>query len=180
MRRVFASTGYGKLFDALVTAEDIERGKPDPMCYLAAAAKLGSEPRAVRGVRRLRSGLKAAGRRGMFTVGLLTTFPESEILPLCDAAIPDFSNAGNLRQCCFRKMGKPPRRLPYGAPSAICADNAAISFQHVGTGQSAPDCLSLPQSARSERKGESPVAELSRKWIASKPARPKANQIIHS
>lgn len=96
MRRVFASTGYGKLFDALVTAEDIERGKPDPMCYLAAAAKLGSEPRRCAVFEDSVAGLKAGRAAGMFTVGLLTTFPESEILPLCDAAIPDFSNAGKL------------------------------------------------------------------------------------
>lgn len=96
MRRVFASTGYGKLFDALVTAEDIESGKPDPMCYLAAAAKLGSEPRRCAVFEDSVAGLKAGRAAGMFTVGLLTTFPESEILPLCDAAIPDFSNAGKL------------------------------------------------------------------------------------
>lgn len=96
MRRVFASTGYGKLFDALVTAEDIERGKPDPMCYLAAAAKLGSEPRRCAVFEDSVAGLKAGRAAGMFTVGLLTTFPESEILPLCDAAIPDFSSAGKL------------------------------------------------------------------------------------
>ena len=92
MRRAFASTGYGKLFDALVTAEDIERGKPDPMCYLA-AAKLGSEPRRCAAFEDSVAGLKAGRAAGMFAVGLLTTFPESEILPLCDAAIPDFSNA---------------------------------------------------------------------------------------
>ena len=111
MRRVFASTGYGKLFDALVTAEDIERGKPDPMCYLAAAAKLGSEPRRCAVFEDSVAGLKAGRAAGMFTVGLLTTFPESEILPLCDAAIPDFPTPENLRQCCFRKMGKPPAEV---------------------------------------------------------------------
>lgn len=101
MRRAFASTGYGKLFDALVTAEDIERGKPDPMCYLAAAAKLGSEPRRCAVFEDSVAGLKAGGAAGMFTVGLLTTFPESEILPLCDAAIPDFSNAEKLAAMLF-------------------------------------------------------------------------------
>ena len=101
MRRAFASTGYGKLFDALVTAEDIERGKPDPMCYLAAAAKLGSEPRRCAVFEDSVAGLKAGRAAGMFTVGLLTTFPESEILPLCDAAIPDFSNAEKLAAMLF-------------------------------------------------------------------------------
>jgi sugar-phosphatase len=32
------------LFDVIVTAADIERGKPDPACYLAAAAKLRVVP----------------------------------------------------------------------------------------------------------------------------------------
>ena len=66
------------------------------MCYLAAAAKLGSEPRRCAVFEDSVAGLKAGRAAGMFTVGLLTTFPESEILPLCDAAIPDFSNAGKL------------------------------------------------------------------------------------
>lgn len=32
----------GDRFDVIVTAGDIERGKPDPACYLAAARKLGA------------------------------------------------------------------------------------------------------------------------------------------
>ena len=96
MRRVFASAGYGNLFGALVTAEDIERGKPDPMCYLAAATRLASDPRRCAVFEDSIAGLKAGRAAGMFTVGLLTTFPESEILPLCDAAIPDFADTENL------------------------------------------------------------------------------------
>jgi beta-phosphoglucomutase-like phosphatase (HAD superfamily) len=38
---VVEQLGLGSLFDVIVTASDIERGKPDPDCYLTAARKLG-------------------------------------------------------------------------------------------------------------------------------------------
>lgn len=112
MRRVFASTGYGKLFDALVTAEDIERGKPDPMCYLAAAAKLGSEPRRCAVFEDSVAGLKA-GRGG----GNVHGGPAYDISGIGNTAALRRRNSGffqvpeNLRQCCFRKMGKPPAEV---------------------------------------------------------------------
>lgn len=37
-------TGIAPYFEAVVGAEDIERGKPDPQVFLAAAEKLGLEP----------------------------------------------------------------------------------------------------------------------------------------
>ena len=96
MRRVFAESDYGRLFDVLVTAEDILRGKPDPMCYLAAASKLGSDPSHCAVFEDSITGLKAAKAANMFTVGLLTTFPRADVERLSDAVIDDFSNASEV------------------------------------------------------------------------------------
>jgi len=41
----FSSNRYLDEFDAIVTAEDITRGKPSPDCYLLACQKLGIKPK---------------------------------------------------------------------------------------------------------------------------------------
>jgi beta-phosphoglucomutase len=52
------------LFDALVTAEDVARGKPAPDCYLAAAARLGVEPDECVVFEDSEVGVEAANRAG--------------------------------------------------------------------------------------------------------------------
>lgn len=42
---ILATTGTRKYFDAVVAMEDTTRGKPDPEVFLAAADKLGVEPK---------------------------------------------------------------------------------------------------------------------------------------
>jgi beta-phosphoglucomutase len=56
-------TGAGQFFDAIVSSEDTQRGKPDPQVFLVAAAKLGVGPArcvvledAVAGVQAARAG----------------------------------------------------------------------------------------------------------------------------
>jgi sugar-phosphatase len=45
---VFRQLGLGGLFDVIVTAQDIRRGKPDPACYVWATQRLGvAAPRCV-------------------------------------------------------------------------------------------------------------------------------------
>lgn len=41
---ILKMTGIGQFFDALVSMEDTQRGKPDPEVFLKAAAKLGMPP----------------------------------------------------------------------------------------------------------------------------------------
>ena len=96
MRRIFAESDYGRLFDVLVTAEDILRGKPDPMCYLTAASKLGSDPSHCAVFEDSITGIRAAKAANMFTIGLLTTFPKADVERLSDAIIDDFSNASKV------------------------------------------------------------------------------------
>ena len=60
------------LFDVIVTAADIERGKPDPACYLVAAARLGVPPAACVVFEDSVSGARAAVAAGMACVGVQT------------------------------------------------------------------------------------------------------------
>jgi beta-phosphoglucomutase-like phosphatase (HAD superfamily) len=58
------------LFDVIVTAADIERGKPDPACYLAAATKLRVAPNECVVFEDAVSGVRAAVAAGMVCVGV--------------------------------------------------------------------------------------------------------------
>ena len=63
----------GRYFDAIVSAEDVTAGKPDPQVFLAAAAKLNVEPRASVVVEDAAAGIEAARRAGMKSVGVSRT-----------------------------------------------------------------------------------------------------------
>ena len=93
MRSVFEKTQYGKLFDTLITAQDITVGKPDPMCYLLGAKRLESAPENCAVFEDSLTGLKAGRSAGMFVIGLLTTFPRAQVEPLSDVVIGDFADA---------------------------------------------------------------------------------------
>jgi HAD superfamily hydrolase (TIGR01509 family) len=60
------------LFDVIVTAADVERGKPDPACYLAAAAKLEVPPAKCAVFEDSVSGARAAVAAGTACVGVQT------------------------------------------------------------------------------------------------------------
>ena len=63
----------------LVTAEDVERGKPDPQPYLAAAAALGVEPSRCLVVEDAPAGIAAGKAAGAAVLAVTTTFPASEL-----------------------------------------------------------------------------------------------------
>lgn len=64
---------------ALVTADDVERGKPDPEPYLLGAHRLGVDPRGCVVVEDAPSGLQAARAAGMGTVAVTTTHRAEEL-----------------------------------------------------------------------------------------------------
>ena len=64
-------------FDAIVSAEDVTAGKPDPQVFLAAAAKLHTPPASCVVVEDAAAGIEAAKRAGMKCVGVST----SSVLP---------------------------------------------------------------------------------------------------
>jgi HAD superfamily hydrolase (TIGR01509 family) len=64
--------GLGHLFGAIIGAEDVTVGKPDPMVFLLAAQRLGAEPRQSIVLEDAPAGIEAARRAGMKSVGICT------------------------------------------------------------------------------------------------------------
>lgn len=60
----------GPFFDGFVSAEDVERGKPDPQVFQLAAARLGALPAGCVVVEDAPAGLEGARRAGMRCIGV--------------------------------------------------------------------------------------------------------------
>ena len=67
-----------------ITAELVERGKPDPEPYLKGAALLGFPPSECLVIEDTVAGIKSAKAAGMQAIGLSTTYPAHE---LCEADV---------------------------------------------------------------------------------------------
>ena len=78
------------LFDAILTSEDFERSKPDPDCYLKAAARLEVSAADSVVFEDSFNGLKSGRAAGMYVVGLATTNSAEAIRPYCDEVINDY------------------------------------------------------------------------------------------
>jgi beta-phosphoglucomutase family hydrolase len=72
---IFASTGLGAFFDAVVSADDVVHGKPAPDVFLKAASLLGSAPQECVVVEDALPGIEAAHRATMKVVAVATTNP---------------------------------------------------------------------------------------------------------
>lgn len=70
-------------FDAVVSADHVERGKPSPAVYELAERRLDVDPSACVAVEDSTAGVTAARRAGMWTVGLLS--PAGDGTGLADA-----------------------------------------------------------------------------------------------
>lgn len=72
--RVMVDTVLAELpfaaFEAIVSADDVTRGKPHPEPYLRGATLLGGDPRACIAIEDSRTGLRAARAAGMFAIGV--------------------------------------------------------------------------------------------------------------
>jgi beta-phosphoglucomutase family hydrolase len=69
--------GLRKYFRALVTAEDVRHGKPDPEVFLLAAQALGLPPRRCVVFEDAPVGIEAALAGGMRAIGVTTTHPKT-------------------------------------------------------------------------------------------------------
>jgi mannitol-1-/sugar-/sorbitol-6-phosphatase len=74
----------------MVCGEDVERGKPAPDGYLAAARDLGLDPADCLVLEDAPPGLEAAAAAGMRALAVTTTHPASELEPAL-AAVPDLT-----------------------------------------------------------------------------------------
>ena len=99
----------------LITADDIERGKPDPQPYLAGAAALGVDPSDCLVIEDAPAGIDAGKTAGMTVLALVTTFDASALAgadyvvgSLADVAL---SSAEKLRDGRFAlELAVGPRR----------------------------------------------------------------------
>jgi beta-phosphoglucomutase-like phosphatase (HAD superfamily) len=85
---VMAMAGLEGLFDAVVSAEDVTVGKPDPQVFLKAAEKIGCKPARCVVFEDAHVGIEAGKRAGMKVVAVATTHPIAS-LSQADVALPD-------------------------------------------------------------------------------------------
>jgi beta-phosphoglucomutase family hydrolase len=71
--------GFTEFFRGIVTAEDVQRGKPDPAVFLLAAAKTGMPPERCVVFEDAPVGIEAALRAGMRVIGVAGTHPEERL-----------------------------------------------------------------------------------------------------
>lgn len=64
---------------ALVSADDVSKGKPDPQPYLMGAELLGMKPAECLVIEDAPAGIRAAHAGGMKAIGITSTYPTSEI-----------------------------------------------------------------------------------------------------
>jgi mannitol-1-/sugar-/sorbitol-6-phosphatase len=66
--------------EQLITADDVERGKPDPQPYLAGAAALGIDSADCLVIEDAPAGIEAGKAAGMTVIALVTTFEASALV----------------------------------------------------------------------------------------------------
>lgn len=87
------------VFDTVVTANRIERGKPDPMCYRVAAEDLGSVPCECVVFEDSFSGIEAGKGAGMRVIALSTTNTPTALSGKAYSIIPDFTDKDKILSC---------------------------------------------------------------------------------
>jgi HAD superfamily hydrolase (TIGR01509 family) len=67
---VLAATGLAHLFEAVVSSEEVPRGKPAPDVYLEAARQLGVAPEGAAAVEDSANGIRSAHAAGMRVIAI--------------------------------------------------------------------------------------------------------------
>lgn len=81
-----------RVFDRILTAEDFSASKPDPDCYLRAAACFGAELNECIVFEDAFNGLEAGMRSGILTVGLATYNPAEAIKDKCHIVLENLKD----------------------------------------------------------------------------------------
>jgi HAD superfamily hydrolase (TIGR01509 family) len=86
---VLRLAGLDNTFEATVSSEEVERGKPAPDVYLQAARKLGVDPESCAAVEDSANGLRSAQAAGMAVIAIPNRDfpPEAEALDLADTVL---------------------------------------------------------------------------------------------
>lgn len=87
---IFDNLNLWQYFDAIVTAEDVTKGKPEPEVYLRAAELLSVDPKECVAIEDSVSGIRSAQAAGMKVIGIATTHEAAEIQK-ADKVVKDFT-----------------------------------------------------------------------------------------
>jgi haloacid dehalogenase superfamily, subfamily IA, variant 3 with third motif having DD or ED/haloacid dehalogenase superfamily, subfamily IA, variant 1 with third motif having Dx(3-4)D or Dx(3-4)E len=93
IKRAFQLLNIEYLFETIVCADRITKGKPDPMCYLLAASDLGVSPEDCLVFEDSYYGIQSGTDAGMRVIGLSTTNPAETLVDKVHTVIPDFRNS---------------------------------------------------------------------------------------
>lgn len=94
---------FSSLFDHIFTAENAQRSKPAPDCYLNAAAHFGLEAKQCFVFEDSISGLQAGYDSGATVIGLTTSNAAQVIQPYCQLVINDFTEISVAQMCSLQK-----------------------------------------------------------------------------
>jgi beta-phosphoglucomutase len=88
---ILAALGIEQFFGAITSAEDVQRGKPDPQVFLVAAERLGVPPARCIVVEDAPAGIEGAHRGGMRAIGVRSSHPtlQADIVVDTLAELPD-------------------------------------------------------------------------------------------
>jgi HAD superfamily hydrolase (TIGR01509 family) len=86
---VLERAGIAELFAAIVSSEEVARGKPAPDVYLEAARRLGVEPARCAAVEDSSNGIRSAHAAGMHVLAVPNAHypPPPDVLALADAVV---------------------------------------------------------------------------------------------
>jgi HAD superfamily hydrolase (TIGR01509 family) len=91
-----ANTGLLPMFDAVLTRDDVARGKPHPDLYIAAAAALGQTPGACLALEDSHNGVRAAHAAGVPVIMVPDLLPPTdEMQALAAAIVPGLDRVGD-------------------------------------------------------------------------------------
>jgi beta-phosphoglucomutase family hydrolase len=111
---VIQLTGLHGLFDALVSAEDVQRGKPDPDVFLKAALSIDRKPASCVVLEDAHVGIEAGRKAGCKVLAVATTHPV-ESLGQADAVVKDFRRISV--KGLLTKVGIKPSAIPEEPPN---------------------------------------------------------------
>jgi HAD superfamily hydrolase (TIGR01509 family) len=87
-----ALAGIGDRFDAILTRDDVRRGKPSPDLYLLAAERLGAQPASCLAIEDSNPGVTAAHAAGVITIMVPDILPPTdETRARCATVLPDLN-----------------------------------------------------------------------------------------
>jgi HAD superfamily hydrolase (TIGR01509 family) len=96
IERVLRTLGISGRFSAVVSGDDVARGKPDPEIYRLAASQLDVAPQRCVAVEDTRTGVSAAAAAGMTVIAVPNRHTAAAELGQADAIVADLDEAAAL------------------------------------------------------------------------------------